>query len=309
MYQNNDKFKISVIIPTKNGMPYIRDCLSSIFNQQFTYKFEVICVDSGSVDGTLEVIKRYPVRLFTILPKDFNHGLTRNFAIDKANSEFVVILTQDAVPYGKYWLTKMVDNFSDELVAGVYCRQIPRKEDDIILKREMESFLTARRNKIISYIKSEKWYDSLNPIERFITCYFDNVCSCIRKSIWSKFHFPETNFAEDLMWSKTILEHGYKIVYEPNAKVIHSHNKSFKYKYLRYYMHYETLHKLFGIQQIDSFNIVIRETLKQSIGNIIFLFKNIKILFLSHFFYLLLKCILDPLIINCAQYKAIKNNI
>ena len=57
---------VSIVIPTKNAGPLFEKVLDMIFSQKTIYEYEVICVDSGSKDQTLEVIKKYPCKLYQI---------------------------------------------------------------------------------------------------------------------------------------------------------------------------------------------------------------------------------------------------
>ena len=70
---------VSIVIPTKNGGHLFEKVLDAVFKQKTEYEYEVICVDSGSKDGTLDVIRKYPCRLFQIEPSEFGHGKTRNY--------------------------------------------------------------------------------------------------------------------------------------------------------------------------------------------------------------------------------------
>ena len=67
---------VSIVIPTKNGGHLFEKVLDAVFKQKTEYEYEVICVDSGSKDGTLDVIRKYPCRLFQIEPSEFGHGKT-----------------------------------------------------------------------------------------------------------------------------------------------------------------------------------------------------------------------------------------
>ena len=53
---------VSIVIPTKNGGHLFEKVLDAVFKQKTEYEYEVICVDSGSKDGTLDVIRKYPCR-------------------------------------------------------------------------------------------------------------------------------------------------------------------------------------------------------------------------------------------------------
>src|SRR6266508_3231855 len=88
---------VSVIILTRNGMPLVECCLHSVLDQETSWPFEVIVIDSGSTDGTLELVKSLPVELIRIKPEEFNHGRTRNLGASQAKGEFVIFLVQDAV--------------------------------------------------------------------------------------------------------------------------------------------------------------------------------------------------------------------
>ena len=55
----NQNIKVSVLIPTKNGEEYLEECLKAVFNQKAPFEYEVIIIDSGSKDETLEIIKKF----------------------------------------------------------------------------------------------------------------------------------------------------------------------------------------------------------------------------------------------------------
>jgi rhamnosyltransferase len=204
--------------------------------------------------------------LIQINKADFNHGLTRNFAIDRSVGEFVILLSQDAVPYNEHWMSTLLKTIEEDSgIAGVYCRQIPRSDADILTKRDINRHLTARNKRIVSFIKDNLEYDSLAPREKYIFCNFDNVCSCIRRSVWKRIPFIKTDFAEDIDWSKNVLEAGYKIVFNPETAVIHSHNGSLIYQYRRSYINHKRLYELFRMQPVPTW----KEALAYSLCNII----------------------------------------
>jgi rhamnosyltransferase len=270
-----DKINISVVILTYNGARYLNECLSMVYRQKIETGFEVICVDSGSQDNTIEIIREYPVILFQIDKKEFNHGLTRNFAMSKARGEYVILISQDAVPCDEYWMKALARGIEeDERIAGVYCRQIPRDDADAITKRDINLHLTARKDKAVSFIHDRKEYESLAPMEKYIFCNFDNVCSCIRHSVWEKLPFAETEFAEDIDWSKRALESGYKIAYEPAPAVVHSHKDSFLYQYRRSYLHHKRLYELFKVRPVPGWSKVILFSLVNSLRDTYYVVRN-----------------------------------
>ena len=240
---------ISVVIPVKNGQKYLDAVLKAVFAQEIGASFEVIVVDSGSRDNTLDIVSRYPVRLYQIPEAEFNHGLTRNLGISKAEGRFIILLTQDAVPYDDQWMRGLVDNFkNDDHLAGVYSRQLPHQDSGALTKFLVQRFFTSETERRESRIARAEDYSRLTPCQKHRFCNFDNVSSCIRKSIWQKVPFAKTDFGEDLEWSKKVLEAGYGIVYDPKSKVCHAHDFSFSGWYRRNLINHKKLHSLFGVK-------------------------------------------------------------
>ncbi len=81
---------VSIVIPTKNGGALFDEVLTMIDKQETEYEYEVICVDSGSTDDTVDIIKRHHCILKQIDKTEFGHGKTRNLG---ASLELVSILS------------------------------------------------------------------------------------------------------------------------------------------------------------------------------------------------------------------------
>ena len=119
---------VSVLLPTKNGERYLAEVLESIRKQQGAFDLrEIIAVDSGSRDRTLQILRQHQVRLWQIRPEEFGHGKTRNFAAAQARGEFLVFLSQDAIPANEHWLEHLLAPLrEDPLIAGAFSRHRPR---------------------------------------------------------------------------------------------------------------------------------------------------------------------------------------
>jgi len=126
-----------------------------------------------------------------------------------ANGEFVVFCSQDAVPADEHWLACLLENFDDESVAGVYCRQIPRDDADVLTKRHLNAWLTGRGERSVNFIETREAYGALGPWDQYRLCNFDNVCACVRRSVCHEIPCPESYIAEDLEWGKRIIEGGF----------------------------------------------------------------------------------------------------
>jgi rhamnosyltransferase len=243
---------VSIVIPTLNGGALFRRVLEMIKRQATSRSVEILCIDSGSTDDTAAMCKEFGAEVTEIPRAEFNHGETRNLGIGRAAAEFVILMTQDALPTDEKWLDALLEPFSDEKVAGTYARQVPRDDADILTRHRLENWITFGRERIVREIRSRAEYEALPPVEKYKFCNFDNVCSCIRRSVWEKFRFKRADFAEDMEWSRDALLAGWKIVYQPEAAVIHSHNRSQVYEHRRTYMVVRRLNELFGYRPVEN---------------------------------------------------------
>lgn len=268
------QISVSVVILTKDGVESIGECLSAVFSQEFNKNFEVICVDSGSLDGTPRVCLRYGVRFFQIKPECFNHGLTRNFAAGKARGEYLVFLSQDAVPNDRDWLSSLIRVMeSDGEVAGAYSRQIPHEGADDLTKIDIRGQFISGTCRRARQIVNKDDFDCLSPGHKLEFCNFDNVSSCIRRSVWRKFPFPAVGFAEDLGWAKDVLESGEKIVFEPLSVVRHSHRRGVVYEFRRAYSHHRRAYELFSYNPVPGIGKAVVSAAGVSLRQVIGIFK------------------------------------
>ena len=130
---------VSIVIPTKNGGHLFEKVLDAVFKQKTEYKYEVICVDSGSKDGTLDVIRKYPCRLFQIEPSEFGHGKTRNYGASKGNGTYIIFITQDALPATDTWLQNFIDAMKmDPEIVGGFGIHYPYPDCNRLDKRDLD---------------------------------------------------------------------------------------------------------------------------------------------------------------------------
>lgn len=102
--KKND-IKVSVVMPSLNVQPYIRECIESVLAQTLT-EIEVICVDAGSTDGTLEILQEYAAqdsRVQVYISDKKSYGYQINLGMDKARGKYLAIVeTDDMVSPGMY---------------------------------------------------------------------------------------------------------------------------------------------------------------------------------------------------------------
>jgi rhamnosyltransferase len=239
---------VSIVILSKNAGQSFRQTLESIYSQRVPFRFEVIVVDSGSTDDTLHICKEFPLTVLAIHPEDFNHGRTRNYAIHSTKAETIVLIVQDAQPADSQWLYNLVRPLrEDSRIAGAYSRQIPRPGADSFTRKMMSMWGVSSNQSFVRQIDDWETYNRLTWEEKVHFCAFSNVSSAIRTSIWQEIPFPDVEYAEDLGWAKSVLEHGYRLAYIPSSVVIHSHHhRPWMEKLQRAYLDGRTVPSLFN---------------------------------------------------------------
>lgn len=211
--------RTSVIMLTRNNGRTLDEVLAAILGQRTSEEIEVIHIDSSSTDDTLNIASRYPCRRYQIAARDFSHSATRNSAASLSRGEFVVYVSADAAPAGPNWLERLIAPMHDPTVAGVYGRQVPRPNANVV-----EAYFLQRT------YRAERQRKRLVPDRRMALgdLFFSNVTSAIRKSVWERHPFDERlHMSEDQGWARDVLRAGHALVYEPAAAVLHSHNYTF----------------------------------------------------------------------------------
>lgn len=151
---------------------------------------------------------------------DFDHGGTRRKAVQKCDTEFFLMMTQDALPADEKLVENLLKAFVlDEKIAVSYARQLPNTD-----AKETEKYIRSFNYPDESVIKSEEDANRLG-----IKAYFcSNVCAMYRTAIYNNRggFVVRTIFNEDMIYAGLAVKDGYKIAYQANAKVFHSHNYS-----------------------------------------------------------------------------------
>ena len=206
---NYDNPLISIAILTMNGGTLFKKSIEMIFSQKISYPFEVVVVDSSSTDGTLEFVKRYPIRLFEIEEKEFSFGHTRDYAFGKAQGKYVVTLSQDVIPANDSWLENLINpiiNDGADVVQG-----------KIIIPGDRKIFFWERKG--LFYFTSEG--------KEFIKHYSNIGLSCcslsMKKDVWLKTRFGDAIMCEDKVIQKKLIENNYKIIMAENSFAYHGH--------------------------------------------------------------------------------------
>ena len=204
---------VSVIIVAYNQKSFLEKSLPVIYRQNYE-DFEVIVVDSGSSDGSIELYKEYPVKVVKYVGptgKRFNYATAFNLAVEKSVGDIYVRLSGDVIPVSEDWLIELIKPFENKEVAGVYSHQLHGKDSDL-------------HHKFLSFFMFSPYRDYFEKLAPGFM--FWGASAGIRRSCFEEVPFSEKQRrGEDVLWGAEMARRGYKILYSPNSKVIHNHHK------------------------------------------------------------------------------------
>lgn len=223
---------ISVLMPTWQGEEFLERVLAALAGQRVSVPWDFLAIDSGSTDRTLAILESWrarfpvPLRVESIHKTEFDHGDTRNALAARSCGDLLVFLTQDAIPSSPEWLGRLAANFGDERVGAAYCRNVARPDAELLTRvfSEQDPGYVAGRREVRLPPKVE--YAKLDPHARRLLYNFNDVASALRRELWERHPFPRTEFGEDLLLARALLEAGHTVVYDDVATVEHSHDYS-----------------------------------------------------------------------------------
>jgi len=217
--------KVSLIIPTLNAECYM-PALVEIIAKQTVKPDEVIVVDSESEDNTVEMAQKAGWKLLHVKRSDFDHGGTRNYAFDNTTGDYVLFLSQDALPTNEKYIEELVKGFEDKEVAMISARQVARKD-----ATEIEKLVRNFNYPSKSFVRTKEDIATMGIKAYF----FSDVCSAYRRATFEKLGKFESPLLtnEDMLMAARALAAGYKVGYCGTAEVYHSHDYTLEQQYKR----------------------------------------------------------------------------
>lgn len=158
--------------------------------------------------------------------KDFNHGGTRQQAAEMCCTDYMLFMTQDAVPADRYLIQNLLKGFSTDNTAVCYARQLAGKNAELLEKFSREFNYPAK-----SAVKTRRDLESGNV--RAIFC--SDVCAMYdrEKFEYLKGFEKKTDFNEDMLYAYKALSADYEVHYASKAQVYHYHNLSIREHFMR----------------------------------------------------------------------------
>jgi glycosyltransferase involved in cell wall biosynthesis len=235
----------SVVIRAYNEEAHLGRLLDGVM-QQTMKDLEVILVDSGSSDGTLEIAGRYPIQVVHIQPDEFSFGRSLNRGIAAAQGEYIAIASAHVYPVYPDWLERLLAPFIDSQVALAYGKQ---RGD--------------ARSKFSEGQVFAHWYpEASNHRQAHPFC--NNANAAIRRALWESHPYDEDlSGLEDVDWAHWAVEQGYKLAYVAEAEVIHVHNETPRAVFNRYRREAMAFKRIFPQEKFGLFDF-----LRLSLSNI-----------------------------------------
>ncbi|MBB4661519.1 glycosyltransferase [Conexibacter arvalis] len=225
--------RVTAVIPVKDGERYLAELLDALRREGVD---ELIVIDSGSSDRSLEIARAAGVEPLEIPPAEFGHGRTRNLGAERASGELIWFLTQDATP-----APGALDAFRaalalDERIGVAYGPHLPRPETSPMIARELTEFFAGFAGP-----------DGGPAIQRAgDPTFLSNVNACYRRACWEEVRFRDLPYSEDQAFGRDALSAGWLKAYVPDAAVLHAHDYGALEFMRRYFDEYRGLRETLG---------------------------------------------------------------
>jgi rhamnosyltransferase len=220
---------IDLIIPTYQPDKKFDQLMKNIQKQtiQPNHIFIINTVVENNRQTIQEKYGNIPnLSIINIEKEAFDHGGTRNYGASLSDENFIMFMTQDAVPADKYLIENMLSAFTDKKIAAAYGRQLADK-----CAGEIEKYTRNFNYPNEDLVKAEADLKRIG-----IKTYFcSNVCAMYKKEIYEELggFVTKTIFNEDMIMASKVIKAGYSIAYASKARVIHSHTYSYRTQFTR----------------------------------------------------------------------------
>jgi glycosyltransferase involved in cell wall biosynthesis/GT2 family glycosyltransferase len=223
---------VSAVIPVKDGERYLEELLEALAREGLD---EVLVIDSGSRDHSLDIARAAGVEVLEIEPAEFGHGRTRNLGAERTSGELICFLTQDATPVPG-WLDAYREAFAlDERVGAAYGPHLPRADTSPMIARELSEFFAGFAAGGAPVVQR-----SGDPT------FLSNVNACYARACWEEIRFRDVPYAEDQAFGADALAGSWAKVYHPGAAVLHAHDYGALEFMRRYFDEYRGLRQSAG---------------------------------------------------------------
>jgi 2-desacetyl-2-hydroxyethyl bacteriochlorophyllide A dehydrogenase len=207
----------SIIIRTFNEEKNLGNLLQALRRQNY-HDYEIIVVDSGSTDKTLDIARNSVDTVLQIESRDFTFGYSLNLGCRQAKGQYLVFVSAHVIPTSDDWLKNLLAPFADQRVAMVYGRQMGNRDSKLSEQQDLKRIFTDKPSNSKTFL-----------------AYANNANAAVRKKLWEEYPFDEYLFGlEDIEWAKYVTGKGFLVHYEPKAAIYHIHTERWPQVFNRY---------------------------------------------------------------------------
>ena len=221
---------VSVVIPTYNAGEQFETLLTNLEKQKGIDQLEIVIVDSGSKDKTVEISRNHGVKLIQIPNEQFSHSGARNMGAKAASGEILLFMTQDAMPVGKDWIEKLITPIVNENVAAVSPIEKCPPETDLYYKVASSIHVNYLGNSKANLL-NEGMADGDRAGFRARSA-LNDVTTAINRKVFLRFQYRH-DFAEDLDMGMRLIRSGYRVMLMSSVQTLHGHNRAAGYYFKR----------------------------------------------------------------------------
>lgn len=208
----------SIVIRTLNESRYLGELLETIAAQKTPgFDVEIVLVDSGSTDGTLEIARHHGCRIVTIDKSEFSFGRSLNRGCESARGDYLVFVSGHCIPASESWLAKLLWPLTAGIASYTYGRQIGRDS-----------------TKFSENMLFRKYFPANSAIpQRGYFC--NNANAALTREAWTRYRFnEELTGLEDMYLGKQMVADGHNLAYVAEAVVHHIHDESWREVRMRF---------------------------------------------------------------------------
>lgn len=210
------EIETSIVIRTLNESKHLESLMQGIHDQNYR-NWEIVLVDSGSSDATLEIAEKYGARIFHIPQDQFTFGRSLNIGCKQAQGKYLVFASGHVWPITNRWLKNLIEPFQETSIAMVYGRQRGTDANRLSEIRDLHGLFGSSSHILVDEPRG------------------NNGNSAIRKDLWENQPFDETlTGLEDVDWARKVEQHGFRVYYAADAPVYHVHEETLHQVYNRY---------------------------------------------------------------------------
>ena len=219
---------VTVICPLYKSREYINSLHNSLLMQEDVDLKVVKYILTETGDGVDKIVREMDKAELTVISIDeFSHSLTRERAAMESNSDILVFITQDIIIKDKKWLSKLCKPIYEGKCEAAFSRQICDNQS------------IEKYTRVNNYPKESRIV-SKDDVERLgiMTFFFSDAASAVKTDVYKKLNGYDgkdllTN--EDMYLAYKLINNGYRIMYNADAEVIHSHDYKFMQLFKRYF--------------------------------------------------------------------------